>query len=164
MDQLRFANNDSIKKLLSPDERVVFKEKLGKFNSYRALIERNLLITSKAIYILKNETVEGKIVLNKLKGVTRDKQETSIEFIIHVEGADDCHFKTKLRNQIISILQALYLEQFNKDLRLYEVPNYLLADYVTAEEDVAENISRLPEESFLVLNDNEEIKANESRF
>ena len=54
-DYLNFANEKSLVKLIG-NEVLLFTDKLIKINRYNYSQERNILITNKAIYILKKKS------------------------------------------------------------------------------------------------------------
>ena len=54
-DYLNFAKDKSLVKLIG-DEELLFTDKLIKINRYNYSQERNILITSKAIYNLKKKS------------------------------------------------------------------------------------------------------------
>jgi serum/glucocorticoid-regulated kinase 2 len=79
---------------------------LFKFNDYKKKQERNILITTMAVYNLKGTTIKRRIDIDKIKAVTVSKIGT--EFIIHVpEEYDYRYASSDRRDQIIfSILRA----------------------------------------------------------
>ena len=54
-DYLKFENDRDILKLFEPDERMLFTDKLHKFNPFGWKQERNLIITNKYLYNLKKK-------------------------------------------------------------------------------------------------------------
>ncbi len=54
-DYLSFANDKEILKLLDCDEKLIFSDKLHKFNPLGWKQERNFVVTNKFIYNLKRK-------------------------------------------------------------------------------------------------------------
>ena len=55
MDYLNFAPEKEVLKLFEPDEKLLFSDKLSKYNPFGWKQERNLLITNKNLYNLKKK-------------------------------------------------------------------------------------------------------------
>ncbi len=55
MDYLSFAVDKDILKMFEPDEKLLFSDKLHKFNPFDWKQERNIVITNKYIYNLKKK-------------------------------------------------------------------------------------------------------------
>ena len=90
-DKLFYSFDKEIKKILKDDEEVILSDKIIKINKSNEHQERNILITTKNIYNLKNKKVQRIIPIKLLSGITTSLQ--SFEFVIHGSGEEyDYHY------------------------------------------------------------------------
>lgn len=94
-DYLSFANEPEIKKLLDPDEKLLFSSTIFKFNHYNWKQERNILITDKYIYNLKKKSLKRRINLLSVGATTISESKESQEFVIHVPSEYDYRYSSK---------------------------------------------------------------------
>ena len=112
-------------------ENIIFSDSIIKIN--RKLVEqvRDIIITVKALYNFKANTLKRRIPIKSLKAITASK--TSDEFVIHGEEAEyDYHYKYKNRRKIIQILATLYYNETFQKLNFALVKEEKLGAYVTA--------------------------------
>ena len=63
--------------------------KMGKFNKYKWQQERNFVITTMNLYNFNKKKIRRVIAISNLKGITKNLQTNSKEFVIHVENEPD---------------------------------------------------------------------------
>ena len=125
----KIVNKNKIDKLSG--ENIIFSDSIIKIN--RKLVEqvRDIIITVKALYNFKANTLKRRIPIKSLKAITASK--TSDEFVIHGEEAEyDYHYKYKNRRKIIQILATLYYNETFQKLNFALVKEEKLGAYVTA--------------------------------
>ena len=91
-DYLKFTNEPDILKLFEPDEKLIFSDKLYKYNPFSWKQERNIVITNKSVYNLKNKSLKRKIIFKSISAVTLSTHEESEEFVLHVPAEYDYRY------------------------------------------------------------------------
>lgn len=79
-DILNFATDEDIQAITSK-ETLLFSDKVTKINRFGMQQDRNIVITGNAIYSLKEKSLQRRLEIAKLKGITTSKQ--SNEFVFH---------------------------------------------------------------------------------
>eukprot|EP01022_Parablepharisma_sp_SALTPOND_P001208 TRINITY_DN105842_c1_g1_i1.p1 TRINITY_DN105842_c1_g1~~TRINITY_DN105842_c1_g1_i1.p1 ORF type:complete len:530 (-),score=62.70 TRINITY_DN105842_c1_g1_i1:52-1641(-) len=153
-DHLNFANDSTIKKLLDPNDKVIFSGKLGKFNPYGIKQERELMVTNKWVYNLKGKSDKRRIALATIAAVTKSITKGSFEFVIHIPSEYDYRYVGELREEVIQTLKEQYLKNYGKNLPIYGVPEASLSGFVTTKKDKKESRCRIPAETFRLVKEN----------
>ena len=144
-DFLNLSQNYSVKTNITRDEEIQFSDKINKINKYSWWQERNIIITDKAIYNLKKLSLKRRIDLKTLIGITISKN--SEEFVIHCKNIDyDYHYSSPRRKIIIEIISKNYEISVEQEIKLFELPDKNLNEYVTSKEEKEKQISytRMP--------------------
>lgn len=94
-DYLSLATEPKIAKLLDQDETVVFSDSLFKFNPFNWKQKRNMLITTKNLYNLKNKDLKRRISLCNVAATTVSEDTKSGEFVIHVPDEYDYRYTSE---------------------------------------------------------------------
>ena len=144
-DFLNLSKNYKIKTNITREEEIQFSDKIYKINKYSWNQERIIIITNKAIYNLKKETLKRRIDLQTLIGITISKN--SEEFVIHCSHIDyDYHYTSPRRKIIIEIISKNYENLFEEELKLYELTDKYLNEYVTlkSEKEKQNTYTRMP--------------------
>ena len=144
-DFLNLSQNYSVKTNITRDEEIQFSDKINKINKYSWWQERNIIITDKAIYNLKKLSLKRRIDLKTLIGITISKN--SEEFVIHCKNIDyDYHYSSPRRKIIIEIISKNYEINVEQEIKLFELPDKNLNEYVTSKEEKEKQISytRMP--------------------
>ena len=131
--------------IFTRDEEIQFSDKIYKYNKYSWKQERNIIITNKAIYNLKKLTLKRRIDLKILIGITISKN--SEEFVLHCSQIDyDYHYTSPRRKIIIEIIAKNYEIIVQEELKLYELTDKYLNEYVTLKDEKEKQISytRMP--------------------
>ena len=144
-DFLNLSQNYSVKTNITRDEEIQFSDKINKINKYSWWQERNIIITDKAIYNLKKLSLKRRIDLKTLIGITISKN--SEEFVIHCKNIDyDYHYSSPRRKIIIEIISKNYEINIEQEIKLFELQDKNLNEYVTSKEEKEKQISytRMP--------------------
>ena len=133
-DFLNLSQNHAVKSNITRDEEIQFTDKINKKDNYFWAQERNIIITNKAIYNLKKFQLKRRIDIKALIGITISKN--SDEFVLHCKDLDyDYHFSSPRRKIILDILSNNYKAIFSQELKLFELPEKNLKEYVTTKEE-----------------------------
>ena len=109
LDSLGFGKEKSIIKLLEPDEIILMTCMISKFNRKNKRQERNLLISTKAIYGMSKKTLKRKIPLPKVAGLTVSKMGT--EFVLHVPDEYDYRYSSSdNRDPVLEMICKAYCD------------------------------------------------------
>lgn len=129
--------NKNVNEKLS-GEKIIFSDSIIKINKKLVEQKRDLIITERALYNFKENTLRRRIPVKSIKAITVSK--TSNEFVIHGEESEyDYHYKYKNKRKIIQVLAAVYyFETFHK-LNFALVKEEKLAEYVTAQNEKKKN-------------------------
>ena len=153
-DLLKVMENKQLKSLLTHNEELFLSCKISKFNPYNWLQERNLIITSQAIYNLKKNDLQRKILISSIGTITRSGHKESTEFVIHVPSEYDYRYSSQNKEEIIEIIKTSYFNISKKMLPMYEVPSKTLNEYVTNKDDKKKSIFKIPDEKFRMKMEN----------
>ena len=144
-DFLNLSQNYSVKTNITRDEEIQFSDKVSKNNRYNWWQERNLIITDKAIYNLKKLKLKRRIDFKTLIGMTISKN--SEEFVLHCKDIDyDYQFSSPRRKIIIEIISNNYETICEEELKLFELTEKNLNEYVTSKDEKEKQFSytRMP--------------------
>lgn len=147
-DQLNFANDAEIKKLLEPDEKVVYSGKITKFNDMGWKQERNMVVTNKSIMNLQKKSLKRKMKITTVEAITKSKSKDSTEFVLHIPSEYDYRYTGDQREPIIQAIKQGYSQILSKNLPIYGVPHLFLKDFVTTKADRKKNNFKIPGDEF----------------
>ena len=132
-DFLGYADDKDIQKLIK-DEEVLYCDFISKISRFGLNQERIILLTDKNIYYLKSKSPTFVITYLQLIGITLSK--TTSEFIFHINFEDqDYHFTSKNRDLLISQLAIIYQSNTKKVLKICEVEQKSLKQFITSKKD-----------------------------
>ena len=138
-DFLGYADDKDIKKLIK-DEEVLYCDFISKISRFGLNQERIILLTDKNLYYIKSKNPIFVITYNQLLGITMSK--TTSEFIFHINFEDqDYHFSSKNRELLISQLAIIYQSYTKKVLKLCEVEQKSLKQFITSKKDKKKSTS-----------------------
>ena len=138
-DFLGYADDKDIQKLIK-DEEVLFCDFISKISRFGLNQERIILLTDKNIYYLKSKSPTFVITYLQLIGITLSK--TTSEFIFHINFEDqDYHFTSKNRDLLISQLAIIYQSNTKKVLKICEVEQKSLKQFITSKKDKKKSTS-----------------------
>ena len=93
-DYLNFANDPTIIGMFEPDEKLLFSDKIYKFNPFDWKQERNIIITNKYIYNLKKKSLKRRISLLNVDATTVSEIKESHELVFHVPSEYDYRYSS----------------------------------------------------------------------
>ena len=132
-DFLGYGDDKDIKKLIK-DEEILYCDFISKISRFGLNQERIILLTDKNLYYLKNKSPIFVISYPQLLGITISK--TTNEFIFHINFDDqDYHFISKNRDLLLSQLAQIYQSNTKKVLKICEVEQKNLKQFITAKKD-----------------------------
>ena len=152
LDNLSFANDKDILKTTN-NEKLLFSDNIIKINRYNMSQERTFLITEAAVYNLKKKSLKRKIELKNIRGITISN--LTDEFVIHgLEIEYDYHYVSAKRNSIVQILAQAFSNLTKKELKLCQVNDNSLKNYVTQKKEKKKEptFSRMDETKLININ------------
>ena len=153
-DFLNLSKSYSIKNNITRDEEIQFSDKIYKVNKYGWKQERNIIITDKAIYNLKKNTLKRRIDFKTILGITINKQ--TDEFVIHCSDLDyDYQYISHHIKTIIEIVAKYYELVNEQELKLFEMNIKNLNTFVTTkkEKEKQKNFSHMPKKDCISVKD-----------
>jgi serum/glucocorticoid-regulated kinase 2 len=142
-DKLKIQENPVYENLIGTnDEPVMYSDKWYKINAYGAKQERDLVLTTKNIYNLKQYKVRRKIQITDVIAII--KASYNAEFVLHIPTDYDYRFEVESRDEFIKILQLRFANLNPVDtLKIYVIDDEI-EKYVTSIKDKKYGISNLP--------------------
>ena len=132
-DALSWANDKDILKIIGT-ETLYYSNKIQKINHYNISQERFLVLTNQALYNIFKKKLKRKIKYNEILGITFTK--LSQEFVVHgLDDEYDYYFQSPEKNILICLIAKFYQEQTNSPLKICEVPEKILKNYVTLKKE-----------------------------
>ena len=153
-DFLNFSKDHYITTNVTREESIQYSDKIIKINNYGFKQERNIIITDKGIYNLKNTSLKRRIDINSIKGITLSK--LSDEFVIHCNDEEyDYHYVSTKKKKIVEIIAKYYYNIKNEELKLFELNISSLKDYVTSKKDkkTKKNFSKIPRTNCITVSE-----------
>ena len=139
VDECGCAQNPNIMAQLDSAEQVVFSCVVLKFNRWGMKQERCLLLTNMALYNLKKDSIQRKIGINLMKGITKSLKKDVKEFLVHVKDEYDYRFECESIDKITTIIEACkhtYWKVHGKNVPVYGVPDGL-KEFGTSKKDIS---------------------------
>lgn len=99
------------------------------------------------------------IDLEKVKGLTINDNQTNFEFVFHVTGESDYRFKAEMKTQreeVVKLLKHHYREQTGKPMKIFSVTATTLKEHHTVKGDLKKGIDRMPKDSCLIKDQEDE--------
>ena len=149
-DNLKWAKDKEILNAIGK-EILYYSNKIIKVNHFGLNQERNIILTDEALYNFQKKKKKRKIKYDQIRGITFSKQNQNYEFVVH--GNDDeydylyqSNSRTE-RNLILRYIIKFYEEQNGQTLKLCEVNEKSLKNYVTGKKEKKKdkNFSKMDE-------------------
>ena len=139
-DKCKLSETAFIKNILK-DERLLFSCNLNIKNTFGFRINRDFVISTKAIYTFKGTELRHRIEIECIKGLTMSQ--SSDQVVIHVNNKDenDFLFITKDKSKIISYLEILYRLYLDTGLLISLTKEKELDKYITTKKEKHQNPS-----------------------
>ena len=132
-DMLNWNEDNEISDLLN-GETIYYSDVITKINHYGLSQERQIILTNEALYNMKNKSLKRRLPYNDILGITFSN--TSNEFVIHGNNSQyDYQYNSQDKNLIISIIIFFYDVQTNEPLKLCEVSEKTLKNFVTGKKE-----------------------------
>ena len=138
-DMLNINENNEILNLLN-NEKVYYSDVITKINHYGLSQERSIILTDKALYNMKKKELKRRISYKEILGITFSI--ISNEFVVHGNDSQyDYQYNSKDKILIISLIVFFYDEKNNNQLKLCEVPEKSLKNFVTGKKEKQKDCS-----------------------
>ena len=132
-DLLNIKEDNSILSLLK-NEKLYYSDVIKKINHYGLSQERSIILTDAALYNMKKKELKRRIPYKEILGITFSN--LSNEFVIHGNNCQyDYHYNSQDKNLIISLIIFFYDEDNSSQIKLCEVPEKSLKNFVTRKKD-----------------------------
>ena len=148
-DLLNWGNDAEILSLIK-NEKLYFSDKITKVNHYGMSQERSIILTDKALYNMKKRDLRRKILYSDIRGITFSK--LTYEFVVHGNDDEyDYEYQSPERDYIICLISIFYQNNCFKALKICEVQEKSLKNYVTGKkEKKKDNSFSKMDEKFLI--------------
>ena len=132
-DLLNINEDNSILSLLK-NEKLYYSDVITKINHYGLSQERSIILTDVALYNMKKKELKRRIPYKEILGITFSN--LSNEFVIHGNNCQyDYHYNSQDKILIISLIIFFYAEDNSSQIKLCEVPEKSLKNFVTGKKD-----------------------------
>ena len=132
-DLLNINEDNEILSLLK-NEKVYYSDVITKINKYALSQERSIILTNVALYNMKKKELKRRIPYKEILGISYSS--SSNEFVIHGNKFQyDYHYNSKDKNLIISLIIFFYDEENSSQMKLCEIPEKTLKNFVTLKKE-----------------------------
>ena len=132
-DMLNWANDKEILDIIK-GETLYYSDSISKINHYGMSQERSIILTDKALYNMRKRTFRRKIPYNLIRGITYSK--LTFEFVVHGNDDEyDYQYVSADRNMIISLIAIFYQNVAFQPIKICEVQEKSLKNYVTGKKE-----------------------------
>ena len=157
-DTLKWSKDKEILKIIGK-ESLYYSNKIVKINHFNIGQERSIVLTDESIYNIQKKSLKRKVTYSQVIGVTFTK--ISQEFVVHTNDNEyDLYFQSPEKNIIICLIAKLYEEKTNSTLKICEVPERYLRNYVTVKKEKKKEGCFTRMEINYLINTNSFIKEN----
>lgn len=144
-DNLKWAKDKEILSIINK-EILYYSNKIIKINHFNISQDRFIVLTDEALYNFHKKKLKRKIKFDQIRGITYSKQNT--EFVIRGNDNEyNYQYQSNERFIILRYLIKFYEEQTNKPLKICEVNEKSLKNYVTGKKEKKKdkNFSKMDE-------------------
>ena len=132
-DMLNWNEDNEIINLIN-GESIYYSDVITKINHYGLSQERQIILTNEALYNMKNKNLKRRLPYNEILGITFSN--SSNEFVVHGKNSQyDYQYNSQDKNLIISMIIFFYDVQTNESLKLCEVCEKTLKNFVTGKKE-----------------------------
>ena len=157
-DHLNWSNDKDILNLIQ-NETLYYSNKIQKINHYNISQERIIVLTNEALYNIQKKSLKRKMKYSEISGITFTK--SSQEFVVHGKDEEyDYQFQAPDKNILICLIAYFYEIQTNSNLKLSEVPDKSLKNYVTQKKEKKKGVSFSKMDENYLINTKSFIKEN----
>ena len=134
-DFLKWAQDTEIKPIINK-EILYYSNKLTKINHFGLKQERYLVLTDEALYNFQKKKLKRRIKYDQIRGITISSVKHNEEFVVHGNDDEyDYYYHSPQRNLIICLIARFYDEQTGLFLKICEVSDKSLKNYVTGKKE-----------------------------
>ena len=138
-DLLNINEDNEILKLLK-NEKVYYSDVITKINHYGLIQERSIILTDTALYNMKKKDMKRRIPYKEILGISFSN--ISNEFVVHGNNSQyDYHYNSQDKRLIISLIVFFYDDKNNSQIKLCEIPEKSLKNYVTRKKEKQKLVS-----------------------
>ena len=138
-DLLNINEDNEILKLLK-NEKVYYSDVITKINHYGLSQERSIILTDTALYNMKKKDMKRRIPYKEILGISFSN--ISNEFVVHGNNSQyDYHYNSQDKRLIISLIVFFYDDKNNSQIKLCEIPEKSLKNYVTRKKEKQKLVS-----------------------
>ena len=139
-DNLKWARDPDILQHIGK-EILYYSNKIIKINHFNIGQDRFLVLTEESLYNFQKKKLKRKIEYNKIRGITYSKISSEL-FVVHGNEVEyDYYFQSPERNIIIKLIAKLYEDQTGKPIKICEVNEKTLKNYVTGKKEKKKDIN-----------------------
>ena len=139
-DNLKWARDPDILQCIGK-EILYYSNKIIKINHFNISQDRCLVLTEESLYNFQKKKLKRKIEYNKIRGITYSKISPEL-FVIHGNELEyDYYFQSSERNTIIKLIAKLFEDQVGKSIKICEVNEKNLKNYVTGKKEKKKDIN-----------------------
>ena len=152
-DLLNWEKDKEILPILN-GEKLYYSDIITKVNHYGMAQERSIILTDKALYNMKKKALRRRLSYNDIRGITYSK--LTYEFVIHGNDIEyDYQYLNQERNLIICLIAIFYQKITGKPLKLCEVQEKTLKNFVTGKKEKKKDnsFSKMDEKFIIDTND-----------
>ena len=132
-DMLNWNEDNEILNLIH-GESLYYSDVITKINPYGLNQERQIMLTNEALYNMKKKNLKRRMSYSEILGITFSN--CSNDFVVHGNNSQyDYHYNSQDKNLIISMIIYFYDIQTNETLKLCEISEKSLKNYVTSKKD-----------------------------
>ena len=133
-DNLKWAKDPEILKTIGK-EILYYSNKIVKINHYNISQDRCLVLTDESLYNFQKKKLKRRIEYNKIQGITYSKISPEL-FVVHGDEIEyDYYYQSQERNLVIKLISKFYEEQTGKPIKICEVNEKTLKNYVTGKKE-----------------------------
>jgi len=152
-DMLNINEDKTILSVLKK-EKLYYSDVITKINHYGLSQERSIILTDVALYNMKKKNLKRRMPYKEILGITFSN--VSNEFVVHGNQSQyDYHYNSKDKNLIISLITYFYDEQNNSLLKLCEVSEKSLKNFVTGKKEKQKDCSCTKMDTQYLIDTNE---------
>ncbi len=161
-DLLNWANDKEIVTIIN-GEKLLYSDIITKVNHYGMAQERSIILTDKALYNMKKKTLRRRLLYGEMRGVTYSK--LTYEFVIHGNDVEyDYQYLSQERNLIICLVAIFYQKSTGHPLKICEVQEKTLKNYVTGKKEKKKDNSFSKMDEKFIIDTNDFINQNKKEI
>ena len=161
-DLLNWANDKEILTIIN-GEKLLYSDIITKVNHYGMAQERSIILTDKALYNMKKKALRRRLSYGEMRGVTYSK--LTYEFVIHGNDVEyDYQYLSQERNLIICLVAIFYQKSTGSPLKICEVQEKTLKNYVTGKKEKKKDNSFSKMDEKFIIDTNDFINQNKKEI